>query len=320
MAKFCTACGKPVQPDWNACTYCGHRIYHELKQISQISAVQKPSVKTRKLIEAAVETPSEQVSPFKMEGVRRKRLKRSQITAIIIGVNVILAAIIIPLVSIAVYNYNHPERRVQFYINNGMTSTSYTVKTSRSTLNSYVYKPHPLHVHWDPNYTASIIESYCTPDEEEIIQIARDISLKCIDSNDSEEVINALLSFTQAIGYKSDNIDLAKYPLETIFRQGDCEDLSVLFGSLVVTLGYNAIIVILDVYDETRRQWFGHAGVGVNLSFTPTAHLSYPPSHSFNIDSYEYWICETTAQGWMIGQLPTSDLAYYLMEGYAFIN
>ncbi|MFX1375194.1 MAG: hypothetical protein ACFFA0_05225 [Promethearchaeota archaeon] len=170
------------------------------------------------------------------------------------------------------------------------------------------------------NYTASVIESYCTPNDEKIIQVAQAVQSKCIDQFDSEEVINALLSFTQAIEYKAESVDLAKYPLETIFERGDCEDLSILFGSLVETLGYAAVILIIAYYDEFLGQWFGHACVGVYLSFTPTAHLGYPPSYSYEIDGLDYWICETTAQGYMIGHLPTSSPSYYVVEGYALIN
>lgn len=307
MANFCTHCGHSVQREWNVCPFCGYTLYHR-------ATAQKLGVETYQ--------PINQLSSPKREGVDEKHLSKSHKAAIILGASILIAAIIIPVVGLSIYNFNILQREVPFYVNNGWTFTSYTVSTSRANLDFYQSQPHPSHTHWDANYTVSIIESYCTPNDEKIIEIAQAIRSKCFDQNDSEEVINALLSFTQAIGYKSEFIDLAQYPLETVYNQGDCEDLSVLFGSLVVALGYDAIIIIINSYDEILEEWIGHACVGVYLNYTPTQHGSYPPSNYFSVseNSNEYWICETTVQGWMIGELPASDPIYYLMEAYEFIN
>ncbi|MFW9782690.1 MAG: zinc-ribbon domain-containing protein [Candidatus Heimdallarchaeota archaeon] len=295
MANFCIECGNPVQPHWKFCPSCSTPVYCRPKSIIQYS----PVIKKR---------------------IRKKPLTRFQTKAIIIGTVISIAAVIIPIVSVFSYNYNNPKRTVQFYVNNGLTPSSYTVITTRSTLDYYSEQPHPSHSSIDPYNTALIIESYCTLNDELLIEIAQDVRSKCVDQGDSEEVINALLSFTQAIGYKSEVIDRAKYPIETIFNKGDCEDLSVLFGSLISILGFEAVLVILSVYNEVELEWMGHACIGVYLNFTPTQHWSYPPSHSFTIDGDEYWICETTDQGWMIGALPTSNPSYFVMEGYAFID
>jgi len=309
MANFCTKCGNPVGSEWNVCPYCGHSIYQKMQDLSQ-----KPFT----------ETPEYVSFPIWEESVKRG-LTKSQKLAIIISGIVLIAAIVIPIVifmTLPTSDPNFMDKNVQFYVNNGWSLTSYTVSTPVATFEFYEDEFHPSHSHWDPDYVASVIESYCTPNDSKVIEIAQAIHSKCFDQNDSEEVINALLSFTQAIVYKSDVVDLAQYPLETIYNQGDCEDMSILFGSLVEALGYDAVIFIINLYDEIEEDWFGHACVGVYLDFTPTQHLSYPPSHYFNIteNSNEYWICETTSQGWMIGEIPTSDPAYYLMEGYAIID
>jgi len=78
--------------------------------------------------------------------------------------------------------------------------------------------------------------------------------------------------------------------------------------------------MMIVLYDEIEDEWVGHACVGVYLSYIPTAHLGYPPSYCYEIDSYTYWICETTAQGYMIGHLPVSDPGYFLIAGYTYIN
>ena len=306
----CPSCGKPLRSHWNVCPYCSNPI-NRVKSV----AVVKPSYKSYTV------KPSPQVIYPKQEVRKKKKLTKKQKTAIIVVPIVLAAAILIPILSVFFYNYNHPKKTVQYYVNNGSYSRSYTVSTTRSKLDYYKDQPHPSHSYIDPDYVASIIESYCTPYDELVIEIAQSIRSQCVDPNDPEEVINGLLSFTQAIGYKSEIRDLAKYPLETIFNQGDCEDMSVLFGSLVVSLGYDAIITIIELYDEGNAEWLGHACIGVYLDFIPTAHWSYPPSYYFNVsENYnEYWICETTYQGWMIGELPVSDPGYFLLAGYAFI-
>ncbi|MFX1302164.1 MAG: hypothetical protein ACFFBV_02015 [Promethearchaeota archaeon] len=315
MANFCINCGKPINPKWKFCPFCSHHVYQAPEDISQI-----PFEKPRFEAYQAVDTYSSEPSTFEKERKKKKRLTKLQKRAIIIGVPIIVAAIIIPIASIAIYQYLFPQKTIHFFVDNGNYSTSYTVTTTRATLEYFDDKTHPSHTYYDPDDVVSVIESYCTPNDSRIIQIANGIRSKCIDPYDFEEIVNGLLSFTQAIGYKEEIYDLAQYPMETIFNQGDCEDLSILFGSLVVSLGFEAIICVINYFDESEGEWFGHASVGVYLNFTPTQHTSYPPSHSFLVNSKDYWICETTYQGWMIGQLPTSNPSYYEMLAYEFIN
>ncbi len=310
MVNFCTNCGNPVKPNWEYCPSCSNQIYLTPK------IVDNPDFETYQ----SVDLQSEKIDMVGTERERKVRLTTKQKRALVIGIIVIAASVITPVAIILAYQYLSPQKNVHFYVNHGNTLTSYTVSTSRDVLNFFEGEPHPSHTHWDPDYVASVIASYCTPNYSKIIQISEAIQSKCLDQYDSEEIVNALLSFTQAIGYRAEIIDITKYPMETIFSQGDCEDLSVLFGSLVVSLGYEAILAVINYYDIVEEQWFGHACIGVYLNFTPTHHLGYPPSHSFTIDSKEYWVCETTSQGWMVGHLPTLNPSHYLMEAYAYIN
>jgi len=315
MGNFCKNCGKALQPNWLFCPYCSNHIYHTINnKIPKI--VEKSNFEAYQT--ANFQSEISEMSELQKKG--KKVLTKPQKKALFIGITILAAAIIIPIASILIYQYLLPQKIVHFYVNNGNNLTSYKVSSSRDVLDFFEGEPHPFHAYEDPYDVALVIESYCTPNYSKIIQIAEDIQLKCIDQYDSEEIVNALLSFTQAIGYRAELIDQTKYPMETIFNQGDCEDLSVLFGSLVVALGYVAILAVINYYDIDTQNWIGHASVGVYLNFTPTQHSSYPPSHSFTVDSKEYWICETTSLGWMIGQLPTANPSHYLMEGYAFIN
>ncbi|MFX0005302.1 MAG: zinc-ribbon domain-containing protein [Promethearchaeota archaeon] len=310
MVNFCTNCGNPVKPNWEYCPSCSNRLYHIPKIVGNTDIGSYQSVKIE----------SEKLVTLGREIEEKPRLTKKQKKALIIGIIAITASVITPVAGVLTFQYFYPQRNIQFYVNHGATPSSYTISTSRDILDFFHEAPHPSHTHWDPDYVASVIASYCTPNYSKIIQISEAIKSKCLDPYDSEEVVNALLSFTQAIGYKAEIIDLTKYPMETLFDQGDCEDLSVLFGSLVVSLGYEAILAVINYYDTIEERWFGHACIGVYLNFTPTHHLGYPPSNSFTIDTKEYWICETTSQGWMIGHLPTLDPSYYVMEAYEFIN
>jgi hypothetical protein len=311
MANFCTECGNKLEPNWHFCPYCQHSVYHKPLE-HQKNQEQKKKFNSFRVVDKI----SDNYTPFIIEKIEKKPLTKTQKIAIILGIILTIGVIIGPISGIAIFQYFFPQKSVQFYVNNGLVSTSYSVSTSREILDYYGNLPHPSHTNWDPDVTASIIESYCNSNDSRVVNIAQDIRSKCTNQNDDEEIINALLSFTQGIGYKGEITDLAQYSFETIFYQGDCEDLSILFGSLVVALGYDAIIVIINFYDESEGSWYGHACVGVYLNFTPTEHQSYPPSHNFYLNGKEYWICETTYQGWMVGELPVSQPSYYVMEAY----
>ena len=89
--------------------------------------------------------------------------------------------------------------------------------------------------------------------------------------------------------------DFAKYPWETIAEgNGDCEDKAILFGTLVEALGDSAAIFVVP----------GHVFVGVNLVLAPTHNSQQPTNWYVEISGNKYWTCETTVDGWYIGDLP----------------
>ena len=161
---------------------------------------------------------------------------------------------------------------------------------------------HPSHYSPSKNVVADIIETYCTIYDYNIYCIADDIKDNCIDPNDEEDVINALLSFCQDKGDSYRNIeygndgtdDFSKYPIETLVEgNGDCEDKSILFGSLVESLGYDAAIFVTT----------NHVYVGVHLDFVPIYNIQ---SSVWYVEIYgkRYYTCETTMGGWRIGDCP----------------
>jgi len=311
MANFCIECGRELEAYWNVCPDCGTRAFNPLESTSSSYSYTTPSsYPYRGIIYGDLEekpTTSEKVKRW----ISKKRNK-----GILIALIIILAAIIIPS---AVFLSTYHFKTINYYVYNGYYSRSYTCSIPHETYKYYMNEPHPLHMNADLDVTASIVASYCTPEEDEINKIANIILSKCISQSDDEEVINALLSYTQGIGYKDEEIDIAQYPIETLIKKGDCEDLSIFFGSLVEALGYDAVILIVALFDYNLYDWVGHCCVGVYLSFTPTHQESYPPSYYYDVGGKEYWICETTGKGFMIGELPVYDSDDFVIGAYDYI-
>lgn len=68
------------------------------------------------------------------------------------------------------------------------------------------------------------------------------------------------------VPYVPDVYDVAKPPLETINKGGDCEDRAILVASLLLTLGYNASRVALALVDSDGDRVIDHASVLAQVS------------------------------------------------------
>lgn len=104
--------------------------------------------------------------------------------------------------------------------------------------------------------------------------------------------INFALAFVQSIPYETDlnstgYADYPRFPVETLVDDvGDCKSHSILFATLTEMLGVDAVFINPP----------DHLAVGVlgeNLSGT---YWTY--------DNQNYYYCETTGEGFTIGQLP----------------
>lgn len=110
------------------------------------------------------------------------------------------------------------------------------------------------------------------------------------------EICN-VLAFVQSIPYSHDeeSIHIAeyfRYPIETLAdATGDCEDTTILAASLLKTLGHE--VVVLLVLPRDREP--GHAAIGV-------AVYGFPFSERLVQGRYLY--CETTQEGWHVGEVP----------------
>ena len=113
-----------------------------------------------------------------------------------------------------------------------------------------------------------------------------------------EKEINFVLAFVQCLPYTVDSVtagydEYPRFPLESLVDGGgDCEDTAILFITLVTILGYDAIFINPE----------GHMAVGVKGDFYGTY---------WKHGGKKYFYCETTGEGWRIGNCPEHiDTAY----------
>ena len=136
---------------------------------------------------------------------------------------------------------------------------------------------------------------YSTPDAGYVIEIAQSLEEMAIANGHTSQLEKAefILAFVGAIPYvldPDDDYDHPKYPIEILWEnEGDCEDSTALYLSLMEALGYQTILVLLEVKADSTDTWGGHAMVGIRI-----------PGHSgdsFSLDgsSVEYFSAETTA-------------------------
>ncbi len=111
--------------------------------------------------------------------------------------------------------------------------------------------------------------------------------------------VACFVAAAQSVSYVTDEVstghlDYWRYPIETLAAGlGDCEDSAILLAALLRRAGYRCAMVTLP----------GHAAVAVEVpNDTPGAY--------FERNDVRYFYCETTDQGWKVGQVPSGiDLA-----------
>lgn len=147
--------------------------------------------------------------------------------------------------------------------------------------------------------------AFVTTDEKVIDDLSDKLyNLAKNNGYDSVETINFILGFVQDQGnirYIGDNDtkgqeEYWRYPVETLVEnQGDCEDTSVLFSSIMEILRYDTAILFYAW--EKDEEKIGHLAVGI--------HLLGDHGHYVKDDSgSKYYYCETTTSTYKIGQLP----------------
>ena len=135
---------------------------------------------------------------------------------------------------------------------------------------------------------------YVDTDSDYIDEVAQVLNTAAIQSGFTSDLAKAefILSFVGSIPYAfdpDDGGDYPKFPIETLWEnEGDCEDSSALYASIMESLGYRTVLVLLEVKSDYYDSWGGHAMVGI-----------YIPGHSGDYFTLEgdwrnYYHAETT--------------------------
>jgi len=164
-----------------------------------------------------------------------------------------------------------------------------------SSLERY-YAPSEFYHYVKDDYNAQ----YCKQLAEKIVNTATKNGMS------EREAVFEVVSFVQGITYASDVdstgklIEYPKYPIETLMdKKGDCEDVAILLATMLRELGYGVALIHYE----------GHIMLG--LWGTENEDGYY-----FNVDGKRYYVLETTAYGWDMGNLPTE---YENQKAYVYV-
>ncbi|MCS6859621.1 MAG: hypothetical protein NZT92_04790 [Abditibacteriales bacterium] len=112
------------------------------------------------------------------------------------------------------------------------------------------------------------------------------------------EVCN-VLAFVQSLPYHLDEETMGRaeyfrYPIETLADgTGDCEDTSILAAALLRTLQHDVVLLLV----RPQAGEAGHVAIGV-------AVRGFPTQQREGLVKQQYLYCETTAEGWHVGEVP----------------
>jgi len=132
------------------------------------------------------------------------------------------------------------------------------------------------------------------------------ISVASVAQLGEEDVADTILSLVQNVGYVLSDYSFQHtlYPVETLAHGGVCDDLSVLYASMMTALGFRVIFLWYPEQWDLGGSKISHVSVAV--------HLTSRPEHSaggiwyFTHEGLDYYTAETTGQGWRLGDLPES--------------
>lgn len=132
---------------------------------------------------------------------------------------------------------------------------------------------------------------------------------------DSFDQVSFVLAFVQSLTYTSDKVtsgydEYPRFPIETLVDDGgDCEDTAILFATLTLDMGYGTVFINPP----------NHYAVGILGNDLTGTYWTYPEG-----SNKTYYYCETTGNGFTIGQLPDefsgqSAYLYSIDESTQFI-
>ncbi len=111
---------------------------------------------------------------------------------------------------------------------------------------------------------------------------------------ESYDEVSFVLAFIQSLPYTSDSVtsghdEYPRFPLETLVDNGgDCEDTAILFATLTLIMGYGTVYI--NPPEHYAVGILGEEGL---------------PGYYFTYKDKRYYYCETTGDGWAIGDIPS---------------
>lgn len=150
-----------------------------------------------------------------------------------------------------------------------------------------------------------------TTEDEALIEVANEFTnVSANKGYDANTEANFVLTFIQSLDYTSDKDttgydEYPRFPLETLAaRGGDCEDMSVLYATLMILMGYDAVLFLKPGDVENP----GHMAVGIAGDGLRGSYIAK--------DGIKYYYAETTGRDWKIGDIPPeySKDAFVIVE------
>ena len=207
-----------------------------------------------------------------------------------------------PSLQPTVHAYETITRRYSFETSWYLTRTyDIIVEIPTQTYDYYGSASHPWSIiEYDGRYEFHL-SKYVVPDSVgNIPQIIASYT-----NGGEEEIADTVLSFVQDVGYVAEEyqIDNTLYAVETLVLGGVCDDLSVLYATLMYALDFD--LIFLHFPDEN------HVCVGVQMSSAPQ-HTDLEVYY-WTYKGQTYYPAETTSEGWLVGELP-EDLEHAYIE------
>ena len=176
------------------------------------------------------------------------------------------------------------------------SSWTYTTDIPQSTYDYFADKPR----------VSDYSEYVLNPNDDEWMEGLADLFTEEAQAKgwDDSYYIPFALSFVQSMPYTSDDVttgydEYPRYPVETIVdKGGDCEDTAILFASIVKAMGYEVALLLLEEDEHMAT------GVLISQSFIDNWDKAYPLAYYSDSDGNNYAYCETTVEGWELGEMP----------------
>ena len=134
-----------------------------------------------------------------------------------------------------------------------------------------LYRMFKLYDH--STYSWDDYQRFVTPNETYVYDLATQLRDLAIENGyDTDlEIANFILAFVGGIPYQYDIDGMGvneypKYPIEMLWENaGDCEDAASLYVSLVESIGYDAVLILLMVKPDENEDWGGHAMPAIHI-------------------------------------------------------